>query len=76
MGESSVDNINGGEKSIQHYSSSHEILLVGQVDFSFSACLAKSFGTAANMIVLWAWIFGDEIYNEIIIKSNKDSLTL
>jgi 25S rRNA (uracil2634-N3)-methyltransferase len=49
MGESSVDKINGAEKRIQHYSSSHKILLVGEGDFSFAACLAKAFGTAANM---------------------------
>jgi hypothetical protein len=49
MGESSVEKINGAEKRIQHYSSSHKILLVGEGDFSFAACLAKAFGTAANM---------------------------
>ncbi|PKU79347.1 uncharacterized protein At4g26485-like [Dendrobium catenatum] len=35
---------------IKHYSSSHRILLVGEGDFSFSACLAKAFGSAKNMI--------------------------
>ncbi|XP_020699031.1 uncharacterized protein At4g26485-like [Dendrobium catenatum] len=35
---------------IKHYSSSHRILLVGEGDFSFSACLAKAFGSANNMI--------------------------
>jgi 25S rRNA (uracil2634-N3)-methyltransferase len=48
MGECSVDN-NGAEKWIEHYSSSHKIL-VGEGDFSFASCLAKAFGTAANMI--------------------------
>jgi hypothetical protein len=48
MGECSGDN--NAEKWIEHYSSSHKILLVGEGDFSFSACLAKEFGTAANMI--------------------------
>lgn len=38
------------ERWIQHYSSSHMILLVGEGDFSFSACLAKAFGSAANMV--------------------------
>lgn len=37
------------EKWIQHYSSHHKILLVGEGDFSFAACLAKSFGSADNM---------------------------
>ncbi|XP_058068187.1 uncharacterized protein At4g26485-like [Magnolia sinica] len=40
----------GEEKWIQHYSSSHKILLVGEGDFSFSACLAKAFGSATNMV--------------------------
>ncbi|XP_021287416.1 uncharacterized protein At4g26485-like [Herrania umbratica] len=39
-----------GEKWIKHYSSRHEILLVGEGDFSFAACLARSFGSAANMV--------------------------
>ncbi|XP_058068185.1 heavy metal-associated isoprenylated plant protein 41-like [Magnolia sinica] len=39
-----------GEKWIQHYCSSHKILLVGEGDFSFSASLAKAFGSATNMV--------------------------
>ncbi|KAG6601905.1 hypothetical protein SDJN03_07138, partial [Cucurbita argyrosperma subsp. sororia] len=38
------------EKTIMHYKSSHTILLVGEGDFSFSACLAKAFGSATNMV--------------------------
>lgn len=38
------------EKWIMHYSSFHRILLVGEGDFSFSACLARAFGSAKNMI--------------------------
>ncbi|KAG6407466.1 hypothetical protein SASPL_130457 [Salvia splendens] len=38
------------EKWIKHYSSRHSILLVGEGDFSFSACLALAFGSAANII--------------------------
>lgn len=34
---------------IKHYCSSQKILLVGEGDFSFSACLANAFGYAANM---------------------------
>ncbi|XP_047975013.1 uncharacterized protein At4g26485-like [Salvia hispanica] len=38
------------EKWIKHYSSRHSILLVGEGDFSFSACLARALGSAANII--------------------------
>ncbi|KAL7130735.1 hypothetical protein ABFS83_13G153700 [Erythranthe nasuta] len=39
------------KKRIKHYySSTHRILLVGEGDFSFSACLAVAFGSASNMI--------------------------
>ncbi|XP_042007510.1 uncharacterized protein At4g26485-like, partial [Salvia splendens] len=38
------------EKWIKHYSSRHSILLFGEGDFSFSACLALAFGSAANII--------------------------
>lgn len=33
-----------------HYSSSQKILLVGEGDFSFAACLGKEFGSAVNMV--------------------------
>ncbi|XP_059658891.1 uncharacterized protein At4g26485-like [Cornus florida] len=39
-----------GERRIKHYSSCHRILLVGEGDFSFSACLATAFGSAVNMV--------------------------
>ncbi|XP_022139692.1 uncharacterized protein At4g26485-like [Momordica charantia] len=38
------------QKWIKHYSSSHTILLFGEGDFSFSTCLAKTFGSAVNMV--------------------------
>ncbi|KAL1556134.1 25S rRNA (uracil(2634)-N(3))-methyltransferase [Salvia divinorum] len=38
------------EKRIKHYSSRHNILLVGEGDFSFSACLARALVSAANII--------------------------
>lgn len=40
----------GKHKWIKHYCSSYRILLVGEGDFSFSACLAKAFGSATNMV--------------------------
>ncbi|XP_022716584.1 uncharacterized protein At4g26485-like [Durio zibethinus] len=38
------------EKWITHYCSSHRILLVGEGDFSFAACLGRAFGSAVNMV--------------------------
>ncbi|KAI3858688.1 hypothetical protein MKW92_031756 [Papaver armeniacum] len=38
------------QRWMTHYSSSHKILLVGEGDFSFSACLARGFGSASNMV--------------------------
>ena len=38
------------ERWIKHYSSGHKILLVGEGDFSFSACLARAFRSAVNMV--------------------------
>ncbi|KAI3969542.1 hypothetical protein MKX01_020103 [Papaver californicum] len=38
------------EGTITHYSRSQRILLVGEGDFSFSACLANAFGSAINMV--------------------------
>lgn len=37
------------EKWVTHYSSNHQILLVGEGDFSFSLCLALSFASASNI---------------------------
>ncbi|GAV90401.1 DUF2431 domain-containing protein, partial [Cephalotus follicularis] len=49
-GENVNVNIEKGDKWIKHYCRSHKILLVGEGDFSFAACLAKAFGSATNMV--------------------------
>ncbi|EYU27490.1 hypothetical protein MIMGU_mgv1a021265mg, partial [Erythranthe guttata] len=38
------------EKWINHYSSRHQMLLVGEGDFSFAASLATAFGNASNIV--------------------------
>ncbi|XP_026396369.1 uncharacterized protein At4g26485-like [Papaver somniferum] len=38
------------EGTITHYNRSQRILLVGEGDFSFSACLANAFGSATDMV--------------------------
>ncbi|XP_019070558.1 25S rRNA (uridine(2634)-N(3))-methyltransferase [Solanum lycopersicum] len=49
------------EKIIQHYSSFHRILLVGDGDFSFSLCLAQFFGSASNIVASSL-----QLYDEVI----------
>ncbi|CAH1451164.1 unnamed protein product [Lactuca virosa] len=45
-----MNNSDRKEGWIDCYNSSQKILLVGEGDFSFSACLARAFGTAKNMV--------------------------
>lgn len=49
------------ERWIRHYSSGHKILLVGEGDFSFSACLARAFRSAVNMVATSLHSQGDRI---------------
>lgn len=48
MGLNPSNEVKGGGR-IKHYTSSQKILLVGEGDFSFSACLARAFGSANNL---------------------------
>ncbi|XP_059284926.1 uncharacterized protein LOC132038254 [Lycium ferocissimum] len=59
------------EKRIEHYSSYHQILLVGDGDFSFSLCLAHSFGNASNIVASSL-----DSYDEVIkmYKNGKSNL--
>ncbi|XP_048129394.1 uncharacterized protein At4g26485-like [Rhodamnia argentea] len=52
MAEASLDENGhvGREKRIKHYSKLHRILLVGEGDFSFAACLARTFSATVNMV--------------------------
>ncbi|KAD0507647.1 hypothetical protein E3N88_44152 [Mikania micrantha] len=45
-----MDRLKGKERVIHVYKSSQKILLVGEGDFSFSACLARAFRTAENIV--------------------------
>ncbi|XP_015896784.3 heavy metal-associated isoprenylated plant protein 41 isoform X1 [Ziziphus jujuba] len=47
--EEEEKDLEGEEKWVKHYSSKHQILLVGEGDFSFSHSLANSFGSASNI---------------------------
>ncbi|XP_042485915.1 heavy metal-associated isoprenylated plant protein 41-like [Macadamia integrifolia] len=51
---------------LKHYSSSHQILLVGEGDFSFSLYLALSFGSASNIVATSL-----DSYDSVISKYEK-----
>ncbi|KAG8385971.1 hypothetical protein BUALT_Bualt03G0100600 [Buddleja alternifolia] len=52
---------------IKHYSSAHNILLVGEGDFSFSLCLAMAFGSATNIVATTLDSYGIYILFFIIL---------
>ncbi|XP_044467981.1 uncharacterized protein LOC123197710 [Mangifera indica] len=56
----------GEEKWVKHYSSTHQILLVGEGDFSFSLCLALSFGSPSNICASSL-----DLYDMLISKYKK-----
>ena len=61
------------EKRLMHYSSFHQILLVGEGDFSFSLCLAHSFAwnqlvtcvLYSNLVVLSPVYFWETVEGEL-----------
>ena len=67
--------INMGKSSrkwITHYSSSHDILLVGEGNFSFSACLASAFGTATYVVATSLDSEGTLFLNNILPRLLKN----
>ncbi|OVA08279.1 protein of unknown function DUF2431 [Macleaya cordata] len=62
------------EKWITYYSSFHQILLVGEGDFSFSSCLAKAFGSASNIVATSLDQYDMVIKKYKDAKSNLESL--
>ncbi|XP_016487342.1 uncharacterized protein At4g26485-like isoform X1 [Nicotiana tabacum] len=64
----------GEEKRIPHYSSYQEILLVGEGDFSFSLCLAHSFGSASNIVASSLQSYEEVIKTYKNGKSNLEKL--
>ncbi|GAV59633.1 DUF2431 domain-containing protein [Cephalotus follicularis] len=62
------------EKWVKHYSSYHQILLVGEGDFSFSLCLANSFACATNICASSLDTYDEVIKKYKKAKSNLESL--
>ncbi|KAI4307816.1 hypothetical protein L6164_030957 [Bauhinia variegata] len=62
------------EKWIKYYSSNHQILLVGEGDFSFSLCLAHSFASASNIVASSLDSYDDVTKKYKEAKSNLENL--
>ncbi|XP_071698480.1 heavy metal-associated isoprenylated plant protein 41-like isoform X2 [Rutidosis leptorrhynchoides] len=62
---------NNEVKSVKHYNSENEILLVGEGDFSFSLCLANAFGSASNIVATSL-----DSYDDVIKKYNGAATNL
>lgn len=62
------------ERRIMHYSSNQKILLAGEGDFSFSACLATAFGSATKIFA--TSLDSKGIKNDHIMVANSCSHSL
>ncbi|XP_056842096.1 heavy metal-associated isoprenylated plant protein 41-like isoform X2 [Raphanus sativus] len=59
---------------VTHYSSNHQILLVGEGDFSFSCSLATRFGSASNICASSLDSYDDVVRKYKKASSNLDTL--
>lgn len=57
------------EKWVKYYSSFHQILLVGEGDFSFSMSLALSFASATNIVASSLDSYGNSFYLSFFIDT-------
>ncbi|GLU24018.1 hypothetical protein SLE2022_399890 [Rubroshorea leprosula] len=72
--ELGVDQKKEEEKWVTHYSSKHQILFVGEGDFSFSLSLAIAFGSGSNICATSLDSEDDVINNYKNGKSNLENL--
>ncbi|KAI7729905.1 hypothetical protein M8C21_024455 [Ambrosia artemisiifolia] len=61
-------------KWAKHYSSDHEILLVGEGDFSFALSLATAFASASNIVATSIDSYEVVIKKYLRARTNLDSL--
>ena len=68
------DTKGGGEKWIKHYSNKQKILLVGEGDFSFAACLAKAFENDTSNIIATSRDSDQGIINVSFMRLKHENL--